>query len=278
MKKRCILPLFSPLFAQLLHILLSFLFKFVFLSLFQHAQKRNIRVFDRGYDANVYYERLIDQSEAFVIRTKKNRDVIHHEKRINILSLAKQYKGKYSLKFRKRNGVVTDCKISIVPIRLPCRPDRELNLVICNGLGQNPLLLLTNLESDDERLSVVITKVYLLRWRTEEFYGFKKQQPGFEGFRVRSLQSIRNLDLLITIAIGWIGLMSEQHDERTTIMELIHISRRIFDTPKFVFYAIADGLSFLAARAGYGISDMLRKRSKSHQLDFRIDFGFLCSG
>ena len=245
----------------------------------KHFKKTNIRVFDRGYDANIYYERLLDRSEAFVIRAKKNRDVIYKGKRMNILELAKRFKGRYSLKFRKKNGLAADCKISIVPVRLPCRADKEVNLVICNGFGQDPLMLLTNLKSDDNRLSVVLTKVYLLRWRIEEFYGFKKQQLDFEGFRVRSLQAIRNLDLLVTIAIGWIGIISAkaEADDRSMVMELIRISRRIYGTPNFVFYAIADGLFFLAARIGKGISDLIRMKPPSPQLSFLDDSVFKCS-
>ena len=243
----------------------------------KHFKKTNIRVFDRGYDANVYYERLIGRSEAFVIRAKKNRDVIYKDERINILAVAKRFKGKYSLKFRKKNGAKADCKKSIVPVSLPCKPDAKLNLVICNGLGQEPLMLLTNLASDDARLPVVITKVYLLRWRIEEFYRFKKNQLDFEDFRVRSLRSIRNLDLLVTIAVGWIGLISEKCNERAMTMELIQHSQRIYDIPNFVFYAIADGLFCLATRAGYGINNMLRKKAKSSQLSFLPDLGFSCS-
>ncbi len=242
-----------------------------------HFKKSNPRVFDRGYDANIYYERLAKNGEAFVIRAKKNRDVIYKGKRINILALAKRFKGKYSLKFRKKNGMQADCKISVVPIALPCMPNERLNLVICNGFGQDPLMLITNLKSEDPRLSVAVTKVYLLRWRIEEFYRFKKQQFGFEDFRVRSMASIRNLDLLVTIAIGWIGLMSEKCEESSVIMELIHISKRIYGIPKFVFYAIADGFFALIAKAASGIEHMLRKKPKSAQLVFALDYGFTCS-
>jgi len=244
----------------------------------EHFRKTNIRVFDRGYDANTYYERLIDQQESFVIRSKKNRDVIYKGERINIMKLAKRFKGKYSLKYRKRNEIIADCKISIVSVELPCRPGVELNLVICNGIGQEPMLLLCNLTSDDKRLAVVITKVYLLRWRIEEFYGFKKQQLYFEGFRVRSLNSIRNLDLLVTIAIGWIGLMSEKSEERRTVMELIHISKRIYRISRFVFYAIADGLFVVNAKVSKGISEMLLKKPKPLQLSFWSNDGFCWTG
>ena len=115
-----------------------------------------------------------------------------------------------------------------------------------------------------------------MRWRIEEFYGFKKQQFDFEDFRVRSLNSIRNLDLLLTIAIGYIGMMSERVEERRTVMELIHISRRIFDTPRFKFYAIADGIFTVFGKAKQGIAHLLRKKPKDPQLSLFIDLGFAC--
>lgn len=240
----------------------------------RHFKKSNIRAFDRGYDANIYYGHLIDNNEKFIIRAKKNRNVIYEEKSINILTLANRFKGKYTLKFRKKNGVSADCKITIIPIKLYCRSNEELNLVICYGFGKIPLMLITNLKSSDKRLAVAVTKVYLMRWRIEEFYRFKKQQFDFEDFRVRSLSSIRNLDLLLTIAIGHIGMISEKAHERAITAEVIAISKRIYDIPKFTFYAIADGLLFVLTKCKQGIADMLRKRPKSNQLSFFVDVGF----
>ena len=43
----------------------------------KHFKRTNIRAFDRGYDTNIYYEDLIDHREKFVIRAKKNRNVIY---------------------------------------------------------------------------------------------------------------------------------------------------------------------------------------------------------
>ena len=70
------------------------------------------------------------------------------------------------------------------------------------------MMLITNLKSDDKRLSVAVVKVYLMRWKIEEYYRFKKQQFNLEDMRVRSLNSIRNLELLITV--GYIGFVSEK--------------------------------------------------------------------
>lgn len=232
----------------------------------KHFGRRNVRAFDRGFDANVFFEDLIDHNEKFVIRVNDNRNVRYNGKTTNIVKLAEGFKGKFSLKFKKKNGKQADCKISIVPIRLCFRPEKDLNLVICRGLGQKPLLLITNLKSDDPRIAVTVTKVYLLRWRIEEFHGFKKQQFDFEGFRVRSLNAIRNLDMLLNVVIGYIGMMSEQADDKRIVMELIHISKRIYGIPKFTFYAIADGIFIVFARCGQGISHLLKSKTKSAQL------------
>lgn len=236
--------------------------------------KSNIRAFDRGYDNNTYYEYLIKNNEKFIIRAKKNRDVIYKGERINILDLAKRFKGKYRLDFKRKNGINTECKISIIPIRLVCRPNDDLNMVVCYGFGETPMMLITNLKSDDKRLSVAVTKVYLLRWRIEEFFRFKKVQFDFEDLRVRSLQSIRTLNLLLTIAIGYIGIVSEKHEERLTMMQVIKESKRIYSIPKFIFYAIADGLFSVFAKCKQGIADMLKKKPKSMQMSLFKDDGF----
>ena len=232
----------------------------------EHFKRGNIRALDRGFDANIYYKDLIDHKEKFIIRAKVNRNVIFKGETVNILEVAKQFKGYYKLEFKKKNGKKADCKISIQPVTLPCRPMVDLNLVICYGIGKDPMLLLTNLKSGDDRLAVAVTKVYLMRWRIEEYHGFKKQQFDFEDFRVRSLKSIRTLDLLLTIAVGYIGMMSERADDKRIVLELIHISKRIYGVPKFMFYAIADGIYTVFAKSKQGISYLLEKKRRCGQL------------
>ncbi|MCL1919452.1 MAG: transposase [Peptococcaceae bacterium] len=232
----------------------------------KHFKRGNVRVFDRGFDANMFFEDLIDHNEKFVIRVNLNRNVIYKGETVKITELAERYKGKYSLRFKRKNRKPADCKISIVPIRMCFRPGVDLNLVICRGIGQEPMLLVTNLKSEDERIAVIVTKVYLLRWRIEEFHGFKKQQFGFEDFRVRSLAAIRNLDLLLTIAIGYIGMMSERAEDKRIVMELIEISKRIYGVPRFRFYAVADGMFSVFARSKQGISHMMAKKRRSGQM------------
>jgi len=231
-----------------------------------HFPKSNIRALDRGYDAGYIFDYFIPREEAFIVRTVGNRNVLHKGEKVLINKVARKYKGKYVLKFETKDGKKADCKISIAPISLPKYPDIVLNLVVCHGLGKEPLMLLTNLEGDDKRLCITITKVYLMRWRIEEYYKFKKQGFGFEKFLVRSLKSIRNLDLLLTIAIGYIGTLSEKIDESIEVKEVIEASKRLYGLSKFTFYAIADGLFEIFSKLYYGISRFFIKPPPSNQL------------
>ena len=119
------------------------------------------------------------------------------------------------------------------------------------------MLLISNLKSDDKRLSVVITKVYLLRWRIEEYFKFKKQQFDFENFRVRSLNLIRALNTLVTLLIGLISIMSEHRDKSILVNEVIECSKRIYDRPKFIYYALGDGIFSILQKTKTGITKFL---------------------
>ena len=230
-----------------------------------HFPKTNIRALDRGYDSGYIFDYFIPRNESFIVRMN-DRLLLHKNKKVLLKKLANRYKGKYSLKFEAKDGKKADCKISIVPVSLPETPDKKLNLVICAGLGKEPLFLLTSLDSNDPRLCVTITKVYLMRWRIEEYYKFKKQGFGFEKFLVRSLKSIRNLDLLLSIAIGYIGILSEKINESIAVLEIIQASRRLYGLSKFTFYAISDGLFEIFSKLYTGISSFFERPTRSNQL------------
>ena len=69
-------------------------------------------------------------------------------------------------------------------------------------------------------------------------------------------------------------MMSEKAEEKKTIIDLIHISKRIYDVPKFKFYAIADGIFTVFARCKQGIAELLQKKQKNSQISLFVDVGF----
>lgn len=57
-----------------------------------------------------------------------------------------------------------------------------------------------------------------------------------------SLHSIRNLNLLATLAAGYIGLTSAIHKDSIYLKELMECSKHIYGIPKFIFYALVYAL------------------------------------
>lgn len=241
--------------------------------------KNCVRTLDRGFDGNVYYKYFLERQERFVIRAKKNRNVIYHGKTRNIMDVANKYKGNYRMDFTDKYGKKTACKISYIPVSLCECPAKNLILVVVYGFGKDPMLLLTNLKmTEKKKLCIIAAKIYLMRWRIEEYFKFKKQQFELEDLRVMSLQSIRNLNLFATLTTGYIGIMSSEKDDTIFMMELRECSKRIYDMPKFIFYALGYAIERVLAGTRSGIKGFLLKKEQSQQLTLAQCFGIEAFG
>ncbi len=173
------------------------------LSLSENLSLKCVRTLDRGFDANEHYRYFLKRGERFVIRAKKNRNVIYNGKTCNIMDVALKYKGAYRMDFKDKSGKSVQCKMSCMPVRLCEFPARELVLTVVYGFGEEPMLLLSNLNMQEKKkLCHIIAKVYLLRWRAPEYFQFKKQQLELKDLRVMSLQSIRSLNFFPPLRQG----------------------------------------------------------------------------
>lgn len=244
--------------------------------------RKCVRTLDRGFDANDYYRYFLKKEERFVIRAKKNRNVIYNGKTCNIADVASLYKGSFCMNFTDKKGKSISCKMSCIPIRLCEFPAKELILVAVYGFGAEPMLLISNLKMQEKkRLCHIVTKVYLMRWRIEEYFKFKKQQFELEDLRVMSLRSIRNLNMFATLATGYIGLTTSVHKDSIFLMELKECSRRIYDIPKFIFYALGYAIERVLSMSQHGINAFISPKVRSQQLNlfehFKIEDCGACS-
>lgn len=136
------------------------------------------------------------------------------------------------------------------------------------------MLLLTNIEiTEKKKLCLIAAKIYLMRWRIEEYFKFKKQQFELEDLRGMTLQSIRNLNLFATLATGYIGIMKSEKEETIFMMELRECSKRIYDIPKFIFYTLGYAIKHVLAGTRSGIKGFLLKKEQSQQLTLAQWFG-----
>ncbi len=228
-------------------------------------KKTCVRTLDRGFDAKDYYRYFLERDEKFIIRVKENRNIIYKNKTCNIMDVAKKYKGNYCMGFTDRNGKKIQCKISYIPVRLCAFPQKDLVLVVVYGFGKNPMLLLTNMEiqetSQKKKLCIIVTKVYLMRWRIEEYFRFKNQQFHFEDLRVMSLNSIRNLNFFATLAVGYLGIFYSENNGSSFMDKIFECSKRIYKIPKFVFYAMGYAFKQIFSKTSSGIMNYFRKQA-----------------
>lgn len=241
--------------------------------------KTCVRTLDRGFDANEYFKYFLKNKEKFVIRLKKNRNVIYGGDTRNVMEVADKYKGNYKMGFTGRQGEKIECKISYIPVRLCEFPAEELILVAVYGFGKQPMLMLTNLKiSEKKKLCMITAKIYMMRWRIEEYFKFKKQQFELEDLRVMSLQSIRNLNLFATLATGYIGILACEKEDTIMTKELEECSKRIYRIPKFILYAFGYAIRHTLAGTRSGIKGFLQKRQPSQQITLAKYFGIEAFG
>lgn len=93
-----------------------------------------------------------------------------------------------------------------------------------------------------------------------------------------SLQSIRNLNLFATLAAGYIGLTSSVHEESIFLTELKECSKRIYEIPKFIFYALGYAIERILSMSRKGINGFFPKKGKSQQLNLFKHFKIADAG
>ena len=157
---------------------------------------KGIIVYDRGGDRPAFYSAFVENGWDFIVRLKA-RSVLSWKGLHEIHELARQ------CTMRHRHHVTFDshgreCNVQIsfgaMPVRLPMHPEKELHMVVANGFGDAPMMLLTSLPVNGSFESMWrVVEGYLSRWRIEETIRFVKQSYGFENIRVLSYAAIRNM-------------------------------------------------------------------------------------
>ena len=215
---------------------------------------RGVAVYDRGGDRPAFYDYLIGEDHDFIVRLK-GRSVLSWGAMRMVRDLARQCTMRHShhVTFDSHGK---ECNVPVsfgaMPVRLPAHPEKELHMVVVEGFGQEPMMLLTSLPVDGSFKSQWrILEAYLSRWRIEETIRFVKQSYGFENIRVMTYARIRNMASLVLasayFATAWIG----RSVKREVLAEhLARLGKRLGEVPEFAAYAIADGIKRAFTRFG----------------------------
>lgn len=224
-------------------------------------------VMDRGYDNIEVMKRILKQDNNFIIRLKKNRNLLYQGKKFSVHDLAIRRKGK--INFRSEiKGTVYDLKVSHLTVEIPSLKGKKLTMVVVYGYGKEPMVLLTNKRIRKKEEVTSVLKAYITRWRIEEMFRVQKQEFGLENIRVRTLPRLQRIFVFVSIMITFMTLKIEK--QNVFFHSVIERARGIKakNQIKMFLYRFSAGMEAILKKDGYGIRyfKYLEKPKRSRQL------------
>lgn len=218
----------------------------------RYAGPRGIYVMDRGGDRMNLLVPFLDRGMRFIVRQRGDRHVLTRGQKRLLAAVAagcprfwctrvvRGVEGKkkaYHLSFGY-------CKA-----QLPGRRE-TLYLVVVDGFGKQPLMLLTNLELKHSYKSVwTVVGGYLTRWKIEETIRFWKQSYRVEDVRVLTYRRLRNMIALLSAVCFFAAVrLGDSVKLQILASRVKRLSKRLFGIPEFHYYAIADGTAHVLRR------------------------------
>ena len=150
---------------------------------------------------------------------------------------------------------------------------KEYTLVIVYGLSEEkPMKLLTNLEYAEKEDVIKIVRLYLSRWRIEEHFRGKKQEYDFENMRVRTLESMNNLNMMLTIHLDHIAILADKVDKKLLTIKILYASKSLKEKAIVWLSQLARGIKAILAYAHNGIKEWqeIVEKEGYEQLSLRL--------
>ena len=212
----------------------------------RHTEGRGIWVMDRGADRRKLYGPLLDRGLRFIIRLVGDRHLVCSGRPVLARELSYRcptlYADRYVREESGRERIYT-IEYGYRRVRLPGRREK-LTLVVVKGFGEEPMMLLTNVEVRRTRRSCsFVVQSYVRRWQIEDTIRCTKQSYGVENVRVLSYERLQNMMVLVLCAMYFAAVyLGDRARLRILAHHALVAARRLFGIPDFRYYALADGI------------------------------------
>ena len=190
-----------------------------------YSNNKAIFVFDRGFDSRINIEHLNSNGNNYIIRSKANRGLIVNDRELSFKEVVRSVNLKYDVPTYNNT---LQCGIKKVKVRLTPHPKKnpetaETYLVVCkfkykrnsktkSKKSEGYFYFLTNFPNMNLEEPEILKKAinaYRLRWKIEELHRQVKQNYGWEEIRLQSYQSLKNMNALLWVMIGFVYSLKE---------------------------------------------------------------------
>ena len=228
-------------------------------------------IFDRGYDDNKIIDYVDQSGNYFVIRMNDKRVFLFKGRKKNAYNEALKRKGKVKMELWFEDEKL-EISVSHTKVTLPYNK-KDYELVFVYGLSEErPLILLTNRTIHSKEEVIKIVRLYFYRWRVEEYFRSKKQEYEFENMRVRTLKAMNNLNLMLMVHMGHIGMLIEDMDKKLLTIKILERSKSFRNKVCVWFSQISRGISEILkyVHTGIKVYQKIEKREKYKQLELKL--------
>jgi hypothetical protein len=212
----------------------------------RHVNGKGIWVIDRGGDRRRLYDGILRRKLRFIIRLvaeSRHLETLDGKKTypINIASgmglhnkaSFKSGEGVYNIRFGYKRVFLPGCATA-------------LTMVVAKGFGKEEMMLLTNTEVNNSISALRIIEDYIARWVIEESFRFVKQSYCIEDIRLRRYNGLKNMLAIVLLVYGFLSLHLVLRGKMGVLIKHINeCAKRLYGIADFLFYALADGISYL---------------------------------
>ena len=241
----------------------------VVLNRLRNNNAKKIFIKDRGYDTFELFLKNLKDNVSFIVKLEGNRNMLFKGKSRLVKEVAKTRKGKVHTKLMYK-GENVDCYISYTTVQFPKYKEKDLTLIIIYRVGEedNPMYLLTDMKVKNKDEVIKYSKMYMLRWRIEEYFRAKKQNYDFENFRIRGLKGINVLNKILTCVMLHNGILAEKINKKLLVIKIIEASKSLKSNLLVWYGQISSGIKEILKYAHTGIKEWqnIEEREKYKQL------------
>ncbi|MGK0363026.1 MAG: hypothetical protein ACI85O_000067 [Saprospiraceae bacterium] len=170
-----------------------------------------IHVYDRGHDSVALFQHHDKADSLFIVRLKLNRNsnelIIKEEGKEVAVKLSKQQflegHEKYyeKLRFKDKTYFRVKGTFEWSKLALEGKFYSVVKVQFYTSEGKSifgePMLLITNMDVYNEALTELVFEIYMKGVKIEGVFKFCKQELGWENFRIKGFEGIKNLIALV---------------------------------------------------------------------------------
>lgn len=175
------------------------------------SNNKGIYVFDRGYDDRKLIDQLVDQENAFVIRSTGSRDLYINGEKKKFKDVTKGVKLRHSyhcpVKDKTFKYGVVKVGINIDPHPRKSPNLVEVNLIVARYNNGGYFYFFANYKESgipNNYIGQKTLEIYSKRWYIEQVFRQTKQQFRLESIQLLDYQRLKTMNLWINILLGLI--------------------------------------------------------------------------